>query len=189
MPIYQYPIDGKQTQFESTPHFYERQIDAIERQIKWEQERIPTHQPSVCELVEKLEEYREKLAIAKNRTISFDKLLKMHSLEDASISRAYDIDETKLMPWEDKEEDYGPYHDDGTEADDLENDEIIFDETEIDAVLEPTMVEIEYDNPNKTYSVYMHRRESCFDRSRIASWIRFAVYKKEQPEPELEANA
>ena len=187
MSIYEYPIDGNKKPLESTPDFYKRQINAIEGQIKWEQERNPTHQPSICELVEKLEEYQEKLAIAKNGTISFKKLLKMHSLEDASIIRAYDINVTKLMPWEDLEEDYGPFHDDCTEPDDLDNDNVFFDDTEIDAVLEPTMVKIKYDNPNKTYSVYMHCHESCFDRSRIASWIRFAVYKKEQPELEAKA--
>jgi len=188
MPIYQYPIDGKQMPLESTCHFYERQIDAIKRQIKWEQERKPVHEPTICELAEKLEEYQEKLAIAMTGTISFKKLLEMHSLEDAEIRRAYDIDETNLMPWEDLEEDYGPFHDDGTEPGDLENDDVVFKEDEIDAVLEPTHVEIEYDNPNKTYSVYMHRRESIFDKSRISSWIRFSVYKKDKPEP-VEARA
>jgi len=186
MPIYQYPIDGKQMPLESTCHFYERQIDAIKQQIEWEQKKNPVHEPSICELAEKLEEYQEKLAIAMTGTISFKKLLEMHSLEDAEIRRAYDIDETNLMPWEDLEEDYGPFHDDGTEPGDLENDDVVFKEDEIDAVLEPTHVEIEYDNPNKTYSVYMHRRESIFDKSRISSWIRFSVYKKDQPKEKMD---
>jgi len=63
---------------------------------------------------------------------------------------------------------------------------VVFKEDEIDAVLEPTHVEIEYDNPNKTYSVYMHRRESIFDKSRISSWIRFSVYKKDQPKEKMD---
>ena len=64
------------------------------------------------------------------------------------------------------------------EAGDLNNDDITIDETEIDAILYPTLVEITYDNPKKTYSVYMYHREPYFDRLRTTSWIRFSMYTK-----------
>jgi hypothetical protein len=187
MPIYYYPIDGPRGQLETIHEFLDREIVAVQRQLEWEKRRNPIHYESIHELDKKLVELKKKLVISNEGIVSFEELLELHNLEDEKIKRAYDVDSSTLMPWEDKEEDYGPYHDDDTEAGDLNNDDITFDETEIDAILNPTLVEITYDNPNKTYSVYMRHREPYFDKWRTTSWIRFNVYKKDQSDLEVKA--
>jgi hypothetical protein len=186
--IWDYPLGGPKKMTETTTDFYMREIKEVEECLKYEKKQEIPRLDSIRELEGKLDEYQKKLSIAINGTCTLADLVKFHNLGELGIARTIDeFDETNMDPWE-SEEDWGLEHDEGTEVGDLENDNIEFDGSEVEAILNPTSVKVSYDNSTKTYSIYMCQMQPYFQIWRITSEIRFNVYKKEVSSVQIQSD-